>query len=284
MIGFALVHSSPMALLVLTPPLAYLWICVLFVGLVRRVVRRRPVPRTIFLDLAVAVFIVGVLWIPYGTWQWLFAGRLAKSPYAAESLTRASCRGDLWTVKACLRRGPCEQTRATRGSDSPSSCGALQPTGRNEFSSFQRCASGHGQQIRRFPTAGSNRKRQHPSRAFAAGEGCSPHQGNGRPEGKGLGRNCNRGYAEGRRDKRLTCRPTPASGGRRMTKKYFVSVGPGKDPDKSDFIAPVRKSGRATHLAEVLERSKTSKLGHVYEPGPNGTELDLTCLGKGKRG
>ncbi|PKN10259.1 MAG: hypothetical protein CVU72_01790 [Deltaproteobacteria bacterium HGW-Deltaproteobacteria-7] len=105
MIGFSLVHSSPLALLVLTPPMVYLWLCVLLFALGRRLILKRRVPRSILVDLTAALMVLGVLWIPYGTWQWLFAARLAKTPYASDFLGTACCRGDLWTVKALVSAG-----------------------------------------------------------------------------------------------------------------------------------------------------------------------------------
>jgi hypothetical protein len=104
MVGFSLAHGYAAPLLLAAPALL-LWTGILVVLVVVAVVTRRRVARAVWFDLLVSCGVIGIAFVPYGTWQSVFAGRLARGPYVGEFMTYAAATGDLRTVKALLAQG-----------------------------------------------------------------------------------------------------------------------------------------------------------------------------------
>jgi hypothetical protein len=115
MVGFSLVHSQ--RLLVLLPCVVVLgvWILALVAwsGVARWRGARIAASRWVVLVLTVALLAIPC--VPYGAWRWLFVNRLAKGPCAAEHLSYSAATGDLATVKALLDRGVDVNARNTNG-------------------------------------------------------------------------------------------------------------------------------------------------------------------------
>src|SRR5262249_15760811 len=104
MVGFSLVHGSA-APVILALRLVLVWTGILVVFVMAALVKRRRVSSTIWVDLLLSGVVLGTVSVPYGVWQSLFAGRLARGPHVGEFMADAAAMGDLRTVKALLANG-----------------------------------------------------------------------------------------------------------------------------------------------------------------------------------
>jgi hypothetical protein len=101
MVGFSLMHSGSGALLLLATIASLAWpISVLVTALVRRTLGGTAVISM----LAVYGLGWGLLSVPYGFWQRLFAYKFSAAQ-ATELMTYAAAEGDLATVRTFLDRG-----------------------------------------------------------------------------------------------------------------------------------------------------------------------------------
>lgn len=108
MVGFSLVHGdgAPLLLpLLLSPVLLIIWLVPAVIITLRHVINKRHISKRVWLELGVSILVMSLLLIPYGSWQWLFAKRLAHGPYANRFLVYAAARGELGLVKALQSNG-----------------------------------------------------------------------------------------------------------------------------------------------------------------------------------
>jgi Ankyrin repeats (3 copies) len=104
MVGFSLAHGDYAPLLA-SPFFLLLWLVVLVGVVVVGLVRKRRISRAVWLDVGTAAAVLGLLLVPYRTWQWLFVGRLAASPKAGAFMVDAAAEGDLRLVQALASHG-----------------------------------------------------------------------------------------------------------------------------------------------------------------------------------
>lgn len=100
-VGFALVHSGALVL-ILFPLLLVAWLVGVLV--VHVALRRRPTTGT-WVEAVAALAVLGLLKVPYGGWQRLFAGRIAAGPHAADFFVYDAASGDLAAVRALHAHG-----------------------------------------------------------------------------------------------------------------------------------------------------------------------------------
>ena len=104
MVGFSLFHGDG-AVLFLAPILLIIWFLSALILTLRSLFKGNRIVKMMWIELIVAVAIIGLLLLPYGFWQRLFANRLAHGPYAGEFFTHAAATGDLKTLEAFLSNG-----------------------------------------------------------------------------------------------------------------------------------------------------------------------------------
>jgi hypothetical protein len=114
MVGYSLAHGGG-AMLLLSPLPLLVWFATVVVAIVRSWVLRRRVAGATWFDLASAGLVVGLLLVPYGVWQTLFAARLVDSPHVGDFMTHAAATGDLRTVKALVAHGARADVTDRRG-------------------------------------------------------------------------------------------------------------------------------------------------------------------------
>jgi hypothetical protein len=115
MVGFKLVHSAGIALL-LFPLLLACWLPIAVAHLLWRRWKRRPWSRAELLAAVLSIVVFGILWLPYGFWQRLFVDRLSHGPHAGQFLVYAAALGDLATVEAFVGHGVSTNIRDRSGS------------------------------------------------------------------------------------------------------------------------------------------------------------------------
>lgn len=114
MVGFSLAHGSGVFLLFFPLVLvAWLLASIGFLGF--SFSRKRRPPSTSLLLMVLSLAVLLSLFLPYGFWQRLFAGRLADGPYVGEFMTYASAAGDLSTVRALVSHGASVNSRNREG-------------------------------------------------------------------------------------------------------------------------------------------------------------------------
>jgi len=94
MVGFALSHLLG-ALPFLAPAGLVCWLVAMFVVILVRLLRRKPVIRTVWMMFALGLVVVVVLALPQGFWDRVFVDRLVNSPKAGELLVTAAGEGEL---------------------------------------------------------------------------------------------------------------------------------------------------------------------------------------------
>lgn len=115
MIGWSWGHG-PEVVFFLSPVGLLLWIVVLVVTVVVGAISRRKLARSVWFDLAVAGVIAGLLLVPYQTWQWLFASRVAKSPGVGYVMVTAGFSGNQRLIEALVANGVAIDIRDRSGS------------------------------------------------------------------------------------------------------------------------------------------------------------------------
>jgi ankyrin repeat protein len=105
MVGFSLVHSNVCLLLTGSLLLLLGWFLSVLVRSIWVACRGRRPHLLTWCALALTALLLGILCVPYGSWQRLGADAIAKGPHAAEFLTFAAATGDLATVESLLTRG-----------------------------------------------------------------------------------------------------------------------------------------------------------------------------------
>ena len=106
MVGFSLIHTCPIAgLLILSPFLLIAWLLIVVILTVWKLVKKNRISWSIWAAVGTSIFILVTLWLPYGFWQRLFVDRLVNGPYSAEFFTYAAATDDLKTVKVFLLHG-----------------------------------------------------------------------------------------------------------------------------------------------------------------------------------
>lgn len=116
MVGFSLAHSGPILLLLASVLLMALWCA----GVIGRslwvLLHGKAVSWWRWASLAIAISLLLLLAVPYGTWQRLSADRLASGPHAPEFLNYAAASGNLRLVEIFLRKGIDVNTQDAEGS------------------------------------------------------------------------------------------------------------------------------------------------------------------------
>ena len=107
MVGFSLVHAELGLFLMLLLSSILFALGLLAVAAVTAVAwsQKRQIPALRWVGLATGVCVIGMGFIPYATWQRIFAARLVAGPHASEFFTYAAATGDLATVEAFLQHG-----------------------------------------------------------------------------------------------------------------------------------------------------------------------------------
>jgi hypothetical protein len=106
MVGFSLIHTCPIAgLLLLSSLLLFVWLFITVILTVWKLVKKRRISWSIWTSIGISGFVLVTLWLPYGFWQRLFVDRLAKGPHAVEFFTYAAALHDFKTVKAFMSHG-----------------------------------------------------------------------------------------------------------------------------------------------------------------------------------
>ncbi|PKN61067.1 MAG: hypothetical protein CVU57_31415 [Deltaproteobacteria bacterium HGW-Deltaproteobacteria-15] len=114
MVGFSLMHGGG-AVLILFPPMLFVWLTIYIVVTLLALAKKRRVTKIGLIAVCTSAVLLFILWLPYGFWQRMFAGRLASGPHAAEFLSHAAAAGDIVTVKALLEHGISVDTRNRSG-------------------------------------------------------------------------------------------------------------------------------------------------------------------------
>lgn len=104
MVGFSLAHGS-WAFLLFAPILLILWFLTAFVTMIVSLWRRRELSKGLWLTLAAAVIVFGVISLPEAFWQLMFIGSFAKSEHAVDLMTYAAAEGNVRTVRGYLNHG-----------------------------------------------------------------------------------------------------------------------------------------------------------------------------------
>lgn len=104
MVGFSLSHGSG-AILLLFPPLLFLWCLGVAALTVRSFVKKNRIPRQRWIGLGLVVTLFLLMSLPEGIWERIFIKRMASSPRAADLVLVAASKGDLATVRAFLSHG-----------------------------------------------------------------------------------------------------------------------------------------------------------------------------------
>jgi hypothetical protein len=104
MVGFSLAHGYG-AILLIFPLLLVVWALMVILLVVRSKIRKFHVARSTWIFLGAAIILFGLLELPDGFWQTVFARQMAASPRAGDLLVYAAYRGDLLTVKALISHG-----------------------------------------------------------------------------------------------------------------------------------------------------------------------------------
>jgi ankyrin repeat protein len=112
MVGFSLLHTGLGIPLYLALLLGLIWVTavLVFAGLCRSLGGKITIGL-----VAVYALAWGLIAIPYGHWQRLFVGKLAKGPHAAEFMMSAAAVGDLETVDAFMSQGVSVNARDRSG-------------------------------------------------------------------------------------------------------------------------------------------------------------------------
>jgi hypothetical protein len=115
MVGFSLAHGSWVFLL-FAPILLALWFLMAFITMIGSLWRRRRLSKGLWLTLAAAAIVLGVVSLPEAFWQSMFIGSFAKSEHAADLMTYAAAEGDVRTVRGYLNHGVPLEGRNYEGS------------------------------------------------------------------------------------------------------------------------------------------------------------------------
>ncbi|HEU5182713.1 MAG TPA: ankyrin repeat domain-containing protein [Candidatus Polarisedimenticolia bacterium] len=115
LVGFSLAHSGPILLLLASAGVMALWCAGVIGRSLWAMLRGRAVSASRWIVLTVAVCLLLLLAVPYGTWQNLSADRLASGPHAPEFLNYAAATGNLRLVDRFLRSGLDVNTRDAEG-------------------------------------------------------------------------------------------------------------------------------------------------------------------------
>lgn len=101
MVGFSLMHSGLGVVLAFACYGAMGWVLLTLVLAVSST--RRHVPTVV--GAVVVGAALALVFLPYGTWVRVFAGRIAGGPHAAEFLVHMAALGELSAVRALLDQG-----------------------------------------------------------------------------------------------------------------------------------------------------------------------------------
>ena len=111
MVGFSLLHSGL--------GVALLFACYGAIGWVLFTLLRALSPTRRHGPTLVGAIIVGatlaLIFVPYGTWVRVFAGKIASGPHAAEFLVHMAALGEVTAVKALLDEGVPVNASGSRG-------------------------------------------------------------------------------------------------------------------------------------------------------------------------
>jgi hypothetical protein len=113
-IGFALVDGR-LAPLMAGPVVMLLWLVIIVAAALVGVLHRRRLTADLWGHLAGILFVAALLDVRYGTWQWLFASKLAVSSHRGSFLVEAAGRGDMRLVRTLIARGVSVDARGPDG-------------------------------------------------------------------------------------------------------------------------------------------------------------------------
>jgi Ankyrin repeats (3 copies) len=112
MVGFSLLHGSP--LLFLCPVLLIAWLIVAILVVLWTVRRRARPSNQSLIAIALSIAVLGILQLPYGFWLGLYVERWADGPHAGKFLSMAASTGDVALVKTLVERGKPVESRDPR--------------------------------------------------------------------------------------------------------------------------------------------------------------------------
>lgn len=102
MVGFSLMHSGLGLLLFVALFAAIVWAVVV---LVANLLTKGPRNATNILGGAAVLVAAALVFVPYGRWVQVFAGKISRGPHAVEFLVHMAAIGELPAVEALLNHG-----------------------------------------------------------------------------------------------------------------------------------------------------------------------------------
>jgi Ankyrin repeats (many copies) len=118
MVGFSLAHTGPFFELLLSYVCLLVWLAIVLALTVWRMARGAKVSWVRWASVAGVAFVLILGAVPYAAWMRLFAGKIARGPFAAEFAAHAAASGYRGVVAALVDRGLPVDARTSDGQTS----------------------------------------------------------------------------------------------------------------------------------------------------------------------